>query len=188
VLEVNAYWLARFLEEEAQASGAPAKATALLQALAAGTAPVDALRAAFPGEFTDAQTLEMWWAVGYRDLAARHRLPVQGMAQTRISLDGWQSLVIEVEGHDRKVGLDEAWGLRALPQAKAAVEEQLDQVRAGLPWANPVYYNAVWSLAACLEALQHDDEAAYKAAWKRYQDDRAMAEATEAEVTGAMGG
>ena len=188
VLEVNAYWLTRFLQEEARMSGTPEKATALFQALAAGTAPVDALRAAFPGEFTDAQTLEMWWAVGYRDLAARHKLPVQSMAQTRAELDGWQSLVIEVAGHDRKVGLEEAWASRALPQTKAAVQEQLDEARAGLPWANPVYYNAVWSLAACLEALRHDDAAAYQAAWKRYQDDRAKAEATEAEVTAAMGG
>jgi len=38
-----------------------------------------------------------------------------------------------------------------------------------------------------LEALRHDDAAAYTAAWKRYEDDRAKAEATEAEVTAALG-
>ena len=186
VLEVNAFWLARFLAEEARVGNEPEKVPGLFQALAAGAAPAEALRVAFPGKFEDAQSLELWWAVGYRDLVAGHKLPVQSMAQTREALDGWQALVIEVNGHDQKVGLGEAWAVRGTPRAKAAIAQQLAQARAGLPSANPVYYNAVWSLAACLETLQKDDKGGYDAAWKRYQDDRVKAEATETAVMGAM--
>jgi len=183
VLEVNAYWLARFLRQECADMTA---AKTLFRALAAGTAPDAALRAAFPDQFPDPQTMELWWAVGYHDMVAGRGQPIQAMAQTRALLDNLQAIVVELGGHDQRVGLEAAWEIRTSPRARVALQEQLKQARAALPWSNPVYYNTVWSLAACLETLQHDDKKAYDAAWKRYTDDRAKAEATEYQVIEAM--
>jgi hypothetical protein len=55
-----------------------------------------------------------------------------------------------------------------------------------LPTANPVLYNALLSLGTSLKALQHDDAAAFRAAWKRYQTDRTQGEAVMAEVQSAL--
>jgi hypothetical protein len=184
VLEVNAYWLARFLEEETGGEAATGK---LFQALAAGGAPADVLRAQFPGRFAEPEDLDMWWAVGYRDLVEERTPPVQSMAETRELLDSLQAIVVEAGGHDERIGLEAAWPVHSSPRARAALQMQLDEARARLPWSNPVYYNAVWSLAACLETLLKNDEAKYEAAWKQYTQDRAAGEATEYEVDGALG-
>jgi hypothetical protein len=183
-LEVNAYWLARFLQAE---TGGEGGTRTLYRALAAGQAPSDVLRAQFPGRFAQPEDLDLWWAVGYRELVAGRAPPVQTMAETRALLDDLQAIVVEAAGHDTRIGLEAAWPVHATPRAKAALQMQLDEARARLPWANPVYYNALWSLAACLETLMKNDEGKYEAAWKRYTDDRARAEATEYQVVGALG-
>jgi hypothetical protein len=183
VLTVNAYWLLRFLVQEA---GDQDRAKPLIQKLAAGQAPADVLLAAFPGKFSDPQSLEMWWAVGYHEMLAERAPPIHSMAQTRALLDGLQAIVVEAGGQDRKIGLDAAWPVRQSARARAALQLQLDSTRAELPWANPVYYNSVWSLAACLQTLLKNDKPAYEAAWQHYTDDRAKAEATQGIIMKAL--
>ncbi len=183
VLGVNAYWLTRFLEDEA---GGAAQVSPLLVALAGGTPPPEALSQAFPGRFSDGATLELWWAVGYRDMISRKTPPLQTMAQTRALLDDLESMVIEAAGHDQRLSVGDVWSQRTAPKVRAALKTRFDRAREALPTANPVLYNALLSLGTSLEALQHDDATAFRAAWKRYQVDRTQGEAVMAEVQSAL--
>jgi hypothetical protein len=183
VLEVNAYWLQRFLDETSPADSiAP-----LMQHLAAGDNPASTLRAAFPGQFPDPATLELWWSVGYRDIVARHVQPVAAMGQTRALLDQLETIVVEVSGGDQRLTLDQAWAARASPRVKSALQDCMDQARPALVRANPVYYNALLSLTACFDAILRGSESAYYKAAANYVADRAKAEAIEAQVRTALG-
>jgi hypothetical protein len=183
ILGTNAYWLTRFLEDEA---GGSAQVAPLLAALAGGAPPPDALRQTCPDRFTDGATLELWWAVGYRDMMSRKTPPLQTMAQTHALLDDLEAIVIEAGGHDQRLSVGDVWNQRTAPRVRAALKTRFDQARAALPTANPVFYNALLSLGTSLEALQRDDATVFRATWKRYQADRTQGEAVMAEVQSAL--
>jgi len=184
LLELNAYWLASFLEDRCVTT---ASTQQLFGALALGADPAPALDAAFPGHFADARDLELWWEVGCRDITNERHSPVYSMVQSRALLDRLEFVDIP-RGNTgtQRTRLNDAWRARA----DKSLREHLATVmlEAGpLPYRiNPVYKNALLSLLRVVKLLSDNDEKAFHAAWLQYQSDRLEAEEDEAGVEKAM--
>jgi hypothetical protein len=184
LLALNAYWLACFLEDQCVTS---ANAVQLFGPLASGADPAQALTKAFPGRFVDARDLELWWEVGYRDIASQHLSLVLSMAQSRALLDRMEYADLpRPNGAVQRTRLDDAWASRTDPTLQQHLT--LMMLNAGsLPLQiNPVYKNALLSLLRTLTQMSGNDDKTFRAAWTQYLADRADAEADEAGVEKAL--
>jgi len=184
LLELNAYWLAHFLEIRC---GTSANTQQLFSALAAGADPAAALDTAFPGQFADARDLELWWEVGCRDLTNQHLSPVFSLTQSRALLDRLEFVDLpRSNAGTERTRLDAIWASRA----DKTIQQNLATIilnAAPLPLqVNPVYKNALLSLLHAMTLLSGNDEKAFQAAWVQYQSDRTDAERIESSVEKAL--
>jgi len=186
VVAINAYWLLRFLVEQCRT---PEMAQPLFSALAAGVDPAKALTAAFPDEFDSPRDLELWWQVGYRDYTRAHSTLALTMAQSRAQLDRLEYLAMPDQvGGVQSTRLDHAWFGRADQNVRDTIASELLAARTLPVQANPVYRNAMLSLLTALEMLHGDDLAQFRAAWARYEQDRADADVIASGVEAALQG
>ncbi len=184
VLAVNAYWLARFLDQQCPK---PALVTALFTTLAAGANPGTTITTAFPDNFDNVRDLELWWQVGYRDLMRTRVGPVESMAESRARLDLLEYVDLPVkDAAPKRIRLVDAWSGRTNQSMRDLLAAEVVTGPDMLLQINPVYHNAALSLLSAIGKLHGDVEKEFRDAWAKYRADRADAEVYQATVEAAM--
>jgi hypothetical protein len=151
-LEAGAAWLLTFLQmESTRANEWPA----FLARVLAGTEPLGALAACFPGRFSSEAERELWWSTGLQHLRRLRALPVLNAEESRAELEALMRFVVTdpaSEARDELVPLARVLEHAREPFVAAELQRRRGELRALLPALHPFFRNAGLSLADVLAA------------------------------------
>ncbi|GHC02615.1 hypothetical protein [Cerasicoccus arenae] len=138
---------------------------------------------AFPGQFDDQKSLEMWWAVGFQSMARSRETPFFTMEQSRELVRNLAIVTVSLNGQDRRMAGPSLWENRGSQEVQSAMELRHREIKLELQRVNPVYYNSILSLGLFFEtAMSAQTAGPVNAANAHFLTDYRSAQELEMEI------
>ncbi|MBC2593131.1 hypothetical protein H5P28_02545 [Ruficoccus amylovorans] len=137
-------WLLRFLENQ---SSDRERFQRLMAGFLKNLPPFHLLVAAFPESLPDEWTTAMWWAVGYEMGVRARQTPFYSLDESVKLIKDCATLTAEIDGRDVRALIHELYPYRGNPVMRSAARQRVREIKLLLQKVNPVYHNALLSLA-----------------------------------------
>lgn len=169
----------------------------LIEAFLSDRSGISVLQRAFGDDVKDPRRAQQWWEVGLMDVIHQQQGMVYSLAQSDRLLSALSGVTAWSNGRDERMSGPALWAVRDQERWQSALWYRQREVKIELQRINPVYFNALLSLARFYDLLlekggsDKDDleelQAAVDAAYTDFVEDFAFARALRSAVDTAMG-
>ena len=166
--ELASLWL--FLQLQAE-QGPVSAWGGWVRGVVGGAPPYETLPRSFPGMWSDAASLELWWQTAFHHQRRTRSLPVMTAEASRIWLQDRSRWLAGRDGREIVLGLDELPALAREPWVAKEMGERRAQALAVIGGVHPYYANATLSLGRMYESALKGRANEFKEALADFQRD-----------------